>query len=284
MKRSNDQIILVTGGTSGVGRAIAKGVAQAGAKVIIVSRTVQSGEQTSAALIQETGNPNIEYLVADLSLQASIVDATAEFKRRYKRLDVLVNVAGALVFKQETTAEGIDQSLAVNYLSHFVLTRELMDILLQSAPSRIVTMGGAVETAKKPKLNLDDLQLKQGYSGIKSAQQAINERVFFGLELAQRLKGKGVTSVTFHPGIVKSKLTKNSPWWLKLFMLFLKPQEKDTSEIGVYLALSKDVEGTTGVFYDDKKHIVDLNRQYDPAIARKLWAMSEELTGRPFRI
>lgn len=117
-----DKVFLVTGGTSGVGQAIATGLAGLGAKVVIISRTAESGQQAVSRLAQATGNDRAEFLVADLALQSSIRSVSAEFKRRYEGLHGLVNAAGALFFDQQLTAEGIDKSLAVNYLSHFYLT------------------------------------------------------------------------------------------------------------------------------------------------------------------
>lgn len=111
-----NQVYLVTGGTSGVGQAIATGLAAKGAKVVILSRTAESGRQGVAHIAAATGNDRAEFLVADLSLLASIRSASDEFKRRFDNLHVLVHAAGALYFDQQFTAEGNEMTLAVNYL------------------------------------------------------------------------------------------------------------------------------------------------------------------------
>ncbi len=272
------QVFLISGGTSGVGQALATGVAALGAKVVIISRTTESGQQGVAHIAQVTGNDRAEFLVADLSLQASIRSAAEEFKRRFDSLHVLANVAGALFFDKQLTAEGIDQSLAVNYLSHFYLTNQLLDVLQASGPARVLTVGGAPRFLRQPVVDLQDLQLAHNYSGMRATSQAMFARLYFAFALARRLHGTRVTSVAFHPGLISSRLVQGAPWWLKLLTSVLKPWEKTTCESGVYVATAPAAAGN-GVFFDEQKRLVALNDQYDPAIGEKLWQLSEALTG-----
>ncbi|AUD02129.1 SDR family NAD(P)-dependent oxidoreductase [Spirosoma pollinicola] len=276
---TKDKVFLITGGTSGVGQAIATGVAASGAKVLIISRTEESGQQGVRHIAEATGNDKAEFLVADLSLLSSIRSASEEFKRRYDNLHVLVNAAGALYFDQQFTVEGNEMTFAVNYLSHFYLTNQLLDVLKASAPARVVTVGVRPAFLKNPTLNLQDLQLTQDFSGLKATSQATIARHYFVFTLARRLAGTGVSSVAFYPSLVKSRLAKNAPWWLKVVTGLMEPWAKATCDIGVYLATAPEVAQETGVFFDDNKQLVPLHTQYDPAIGEKLWHLSEQLTG-----
>lgn len=272
-----DKVFLVTGGTSGVGQAIATGLAGLGAKVVIISRTAASGQQAVSRLAQATGNDRAEFLVADLALQSSIRSVSAEFKRRYEGLHGLVNAAGALFFDQQLTAEGIDKSLAVNYLSHFYLTNQLLEVLRESGPSRVLTVGGAPRFLQRPAIDFQDIQLKNNYSGMWATSQAMFARLYFTFALAKRLTGTDVTAVAFHPGLISSQLVRDAPWWLKALTGLLTPWEKTTCDVGVYLATAPEVEGANGVFFDEKKQPVPLTDKYDPALGERLWRLSEEL-------
>jgi NAD(P)-dependent dehydrogenase (short-subunit alcohol dehydrogenase family) len=274
-----NQVYLITGGTSGVGQAIATGLAAQGGKVVILSRTAESGQQGIRHITEVTGNDRAEFLVADLSLLSSIRSASAEFKRRFNNLHVLVNAAGALYFDQQFTAEGNELTFAVNYLSHFYLTTQLLDVLHASAPARVVTVGVRPAFLKNPTLDLQDLQGRQQFSWLKATGQATIARHYFVFTLARRLQGTGVTSVAFYPGLVTSKLAKHAPWWLKAIMRLTALWAKDTCAIGVDLATAPEVAQATGVFFDDQRQLIPLHTQYDPVIGDTLWHLSEELTG-----
>lgn len=281
-----NRVFLVTGGTSGVGHAIARGLAREGAKVVIISRSKESGEAALNSITQATGNDRGEILVADLSLQSSIRQAAEEFKRRYENLHVLVNVAGAVYFEKQLTPEGIERSFAVNYLDHFLLTNQLLDILKESKPARVITMAGAPRFLKNPKIDFEDLQVEKIFSGMKATSQALYARIFFAFELAKRLEGSGVTSVAMHPGPVKSKLLgrkgQKVPWYLWAMAPLFLFSMKDECEIGVYLASAKEIEVVTGAFFDDKKQQVPF--AFDEAVGKRLWEMSEKLTRTTARL
>lgn len=270
---------LVTGGTSGVGKAIATGIAQTGASVVIVSRNALNAEHAIKEISEKTGNENISYIEADLSLMESVTQLCKQFKLKYNRLDGLVNASGAWFFKKELTAEGIDRSFAVNYLSHFALTVGLLDLLLKTEDSRIVTVGGNPFFLKKPKLELNNLQLDTSYGGLKAAGYGMVARIYFGFELADRLKSTSVSSMVFHPGFVKSNLGNNAPWWLK-FISNLSPSVRkapDTCESGVYVATKKDANATNGQFFDEKNNIIQIRTNFEKSIGKQLWLLSEQL-------
>jgi NAD(P)-dependent dehydrogenase (short-subunit alcohol dehydrogenase family) len=274
-----DKTYLITGGTSGIGKAIATGVAKTGARVVIVSRSGEKGEKSINEITKASSNPNVSYLTADLSLMKSVQQLSEQFKQQHKSLYGLVNAAGSWFFEKEMTDEGIDKSFAVNYLGHYALTNFLLDILKNTENARVVTVGGAPKYMKNPKINLDDVQLTQSYSGMKAINTAMVARVYFGFELAARFRHTSASSIVFHPGYVKSNIGKNAPWWLKFifFITLTNLKSKDTCESGVYVALKDNALNSNGKFFDDKKEIIELNDRFDTLTGKKLWMLSEEL-------
>lgn len=275
----DNRVFLITGGTSGVGKAIALGLAKLGAKIVIVGRSRERGQSALRDIAEATGNDRGEFLAADLALQSSIRQASEEFKRRFDCLHVLVNAGGAIYWDRQLTPEGVERMLAVNYLGHFLLTHQMLDMLKESRPSRVITISGNPRFLRKPKLDLDDIQLEKRFSGLRAAAQALFARTFFSFELAKRLQGTGVTSVAFHPGLIKSNLIQGSPWYIRAMTSLTSASAKADCEIGVYLAAAKEIEKASGVFFDDKRQILPFHETFDEEIGRKLWRLSEKLTG-----
>ncbi len=278
-----DKTYLVTGGTSGVGKAIATGIAKTGANVVIVSRNASNGEQTVKEISEKSANKNISFLTADLSLLKSVEQLSTQFEQQHNQLHGLVNAAGAWYFKKEITSEGIDKSFAINYLSHFVLTNRLLDLLKATDDARIVTVAGAPRFLKKPKIDLNNLQLEKSYSWMKATNLAMFARVYFGFELADRLQNTSVSSMVFHPGFVKSNLGKGAtPWWLKLMFSFSSDVRNapETCESGIYVATKENAKSTNGKFFDEKNNIVELRDKFDKSIGKELWLLSEQLASK----
>lgn len=274
-----NRVFLITGGTSGVGKAIASGLAGLGAKIVIVGRSRERGQSALQEIAEATGNERGEFLAADLALQSSIRQASEEFKRRYDGLHVLVNAGGAIYWDRQLTQEGVERMFAVNYLGHFLLTHQLMDMLKGNRPARVITISGNPRFLRNPKLDLNDIQLEKRFSGLRAAAQALYARTFFSFELAKRLEGTGVTSVAFHPGLIKSNLVQGSKWYIRAMTSLINASATANCEIGVYLAAAKEAEAANGVFFDDKKRILPFHETFDEEIGRKLWRLSEKLTG-----
>ncbi len=278
-----NKTFLVTGGTSGVGKAIATGIAQTGATVVIVSRNASNGQQTVKEISEKSGNKNISFLTADLSLIKSVYELGEQFKQQHNQLHGLVNAAGAWYFKKETTSEGLDKSFAINYLSHFTLTHSLLDLLKPMEEARIVTVAGAPRFLKKPKLDLNNLQLTKSYSWLKSTNLAMFARVYFGFELADRLQNTSASSMLFHPGFVKSNLGKNKmPWWLKLMFSLSSDVRNapETCESGVHVATKENAKSANGKFFDEKNNVIDIRKNFDQSAGKELWLLSEQLSSK----
>jgi len=275
-----EKTCMVTGATSGIGLATAQALAQQGATVIVVGRNPEKGATTVARIRQETGNPSVEFMLADLSVQAEIRHLAREFQSRYSRLDVLVNNAGGFFLKRQLSADGIEMTLALNYLNFFLPTHLLLDTLKASAPARIVNVSSTVH--KNAQIDFENLQRERKYSGIGAYGQSKLAVVLFTYELARRLEGTQVTVNALHPGFVATNIATNNGWPFKLFVplgRFIALSPKKGAQTSIYLASSPEVAGVTGKYFDKKKAAPLTAAPYDQAVAQRLWEISVKMTG-----
>ena len=274
-----NKICLITGATSGIGQAAATSIAQSGATVIVAGRDKERARATVAQIQNETGNPNVDYLLADLSVQAQVRKLAEEFKSRYARLDVLVNNAAAIFFRRKLSTDGIEMTFAVNHLAYFLLTDLLLDTLKASATARIVNVASNSHYGKH--LDFDNLELKRGYWAGKAYGRSKLCNLYFTYELARRLAGTGVTVNAMHPGFVATNMAANNGWIVRLF-LPLVHRNSLTPEQGastaVYLASSPDVKGITGKYFLREREVASDPISYDEAAAKRLWDVSEKMT------
>lgn len=275
-----DKICLITGATSGIGLATTTALANMGATTILAGRSEERCREAVARIKIETGNPNIDYLLADLSVQAQVRALAEEFKTRYDRLDVLVNNAGAIFFRREVSADGIEMTFAVNHLAYFLLTDLLLDTLKASAPARIVNVASNAHLGQR--LDFDNLELEHGYNPGKAYGRSKLANLYFTYELARRLEGTGVTANAMHPGFVQTNMAANNGWLVRLFLPLVHLKSL-TPEQGartvVYLAASPEVEGVTGKYFVRERERASDPVSYDEAAAKRLWEVSEEMTG-----
>jgi retinol dehydrogenase 12 len=274
------RICLVTGATSGIGRVTTQALARQGATVIVVGRNAERTAATVKQLSQETGNPAIEGLVADLSAQAQVRRLAQEFRERYDRLDVLVNNAGALFTARQLSPDGIEMTLALNHLGYFLLTHLLLDTLRASVPARIVNVSS--EAHRRGRIEFDDLQGQRRYGGWRAYAQSKLANLFFTYELARHLEGSGVTVNALHPGFVATRFGNNNEGLASLAFRLLKlvalsPQ--DGAQTIIYLAAATEVGGVSGKYYVKQKAVPSSPTSYDRQAAQRLWQMSGKLSG-----
>jgi len=200
----NGKICLVTGASSGIGKATALGLVRMGATLVMVCRDADKGQAALAEIRQKSGNNSIDLLVADLSSQAAIRSLASEYRSKYQHLHVLINNAGVYYTKRHVTVGGLEAMFAVNYLARFLLTNLLLDIIKSSSPARIVNIAGAYHA--KGKINFDDLQGERDFAGQRANHQSKLADVLFTYELARRLECAGVTVNCLHPGMVATSL------------------------------------------------------------------------------
>lgn len=275
----HDKICLITGPTQGIGRVTALAVGKTGATLVLVARDAQKG-QALVDEIKAAGNPKVELIVADLSVQADVRRAAAEFLARHDRLHLLINNAGGIFHERRETKDGLEMTFALNHLAYFLLTNLLLDVMKKSAPARIVNVASRAHT--RGRIDFADLQATKSYSGWPVYSQSKLANVLFSNELARRLAGTGVTSNSLHPGVVATGFGKSDRgiWGLvtRLAAPFLLTPEKGAATT-IYLALSPDVADVTGKYFADCKPVRPAPEALDLMVAGRLWDVSEKLTG-----
>lgn len=273
---------MVTGATDGIGKETALALAKQGATVVITARNQAKGQKVVDELSQNSSNPNIHLLVADLSVMSEVRKLAIEFKSQYQRLDVLINNAGGFFDTRQVTKDGLEYTFALNHLAYFLLTDLLLDTLKASAPSRVVNVSSAASA--NAKMNWDDLQYGGRYSNFTAYSQSKLANVLFSNALARRLEGTGVAVNSLHPGLVATRFGDNSKNPLmRLAMSAVKRFGAISPERGaatsVFLASSKEVEGISGRYFDNKKAVAPNSIALDIAAQDKLWAISSKLVG-----
>jgi retinol dehydrogenase 14 len=275
--------VLITGGTSGIGRAAAAALAALGARVAITGRDGTRARAAAAAISRETGNSQIDAFVADLSSQAEVRRLAAEVLAAYPRLDVLLNNVGGFWAHRHPTAEGLERTFALNHLAPFLLTNLLLDRLIASAPARIVTVSSGAHSMGA--IDFDDLMGSRAYSGQSAYSQSKLANVMFTYELARRLEGTGVTATVLHPGMTSTAFGAEDAargWGplIAVMRLFMQRPERG-ADTPVYLASSAEVEGVSGRYFAGRKEKRSNASSYDRAITSRLWRVSTDLVGLP---
>lgn len=273
------KVVLITGGTSGIGKATATALAAMGARVVLTGRNEERGERAVEEIQRESGS-EVSLMLADLAVQADVRRLAEEFQERHDRIDVLVNNAGVVQSERTETTDGIEATLAVNHLAPFLLTNLLLDLLKRSASSRIITL--ASEAERWAKMDLDDLQSRRKYKGMQVYGMTKLANIMFTFELAEILRGTGVTANCVHPGAVNTNFATHNRGVMTLLFRAFKPfmrSPEQGADTVIYLASSPDVEGMTGKYLSDRKLITASDMAYDEDLRKRLWNISEELTG-----
>ena len=272
--------VLVTGGTSGIGRATALGLAAMGAHLAITGRDRERTED-AAREIRGAGGGQVDVFVADLSAQSQVRRLAAEVLERLPRIDVLVNNAGGFWNTRHVTADGLERTFALNHLAPFLLTSLLLGRLKRTAPARVVTVSSNVQAHGR--IDFDDLQAERSYSGARAYNQSKLANVLFTYELARRLEGTAVTANALHPGLVRTSFGAEDPGAVqRLFVPFVRPFMKAPARgaaTSIQLASAPGLEHVTGRFFAGGKPTRSSERSYDQAAAARLWQVSTELAG-----
>ncbi len=275
--------VLITGGTGGIGRAAAVGLASMGARVGITGREPARVEQAAASIADESGNRAIDVFAADMSSQAEVRRLADEVLSTYPQLDVLLNNVGGFWAHRHLTADGLEHTFALNHLAPFLLTNLLLERLITSAPARIVTVSSGAHTMGR--IDFDDLMGEQDYSGQRAYNQSKLANVMFTYELARRLDGTGVTATALHPGMTNTSFSTEDPHRKMAPIVFVvRPfmrSPKKGADTAVYLASSPEVEGVTGRYFANRKIKESEQSSYDAAITDQLWQVSADLVGIP---
>ena len=278
------QVVVLTGGTSGIGEAAALKLASLGARLVLVARDPQRAEATLKRL-----PPGVKHTAhfADLSRIAETKRVADEIAAAESRIDVLINNAGIMSARRQLTADGLELTFATNHLAYFVLTQGLLPNLMASAAARIINT--ASEVHRGARLDFNALQSEKSYSSYGAYGKSKLANVLFTRELAKRLDGTGVTVNCLHPGVVASRFAqpRNGQGGDPSAASFLAsqgiPPEKSAEAI-VYLASSPELSQTTGQYFNQSRLSKPSAEAQDDATAKKLWVESERLVGINYEI
>ncbi|MBI2076862.1 MAG: SDR family oxidoreductase [Euryarchaeota archaeon] len=269
---------LVTGATSGIGKAIATGLAESGASVTLLARNPQKAESTAKEIKAKFPKAHVEVLEADISSQASVKAAAQKFTAKHPKLDVLVHSAGVFLPKRSVTADGIETTFATNYLGTFQLTNLLLPSLKKAAPSRVVTVASRYGGAK---IDFDDLMVeKRKFSYMKAVPASKLAQVLFTQELAERLEGTGVVANCLHPGLVaNTQLLNETRGFFRWLTNRLGGSPEKGADTALWLALAPEAAAVNGKMFSRRKPLKTPGQGSDPAARKRLWAESEKLLG-----
>lgn len=279
------KVCLITGGTNGIGKSTAQGLAKMGATVVIVGRNAPKTTQVVEEIRIASGNQNVDSLLADLSSQQEVRRLADQFKSKYQHLHVLLNNAGAVFMRRQLSVDGIEMTFALNHLAYFLLTNLLLDTIKASAPARIINVSSNAHTAGK--VEFDNLQGERAF-GPGAYGNSKLENILFTMELARRLQGTGVTVNALHPGFVATGFGKNNgkviATLVSIFTPLIARSPAKGAETSIYLASSPDVEGITGKYFYNSRVTPPSPRATDMAVAGKLWDVSAGMVDLPATI
>jgi NAD(P)-dependent dehydrogenase (short-subunit alcohol dehydrogenase family) len=270
------KLVLITGASGAIGKATAMQLAIHNCQLILLGRNSKKLMAVKNEIVQATGNNDIDIVIAELSEPASILKATAEIKARYTSLNALVNVAAIFRRDRIENSTGLECMFATNHLGPFLLTNELLDLLKNGKPSRIIIVSAPSTT----KINFEDLQGKKkfsaGFMGTFGASKMMN--LMFIYALARRLEGTGVTANVFHPGLVKSNLTREMPAILNFIFKQISKEPDNAAKMLCNLAIGAEYENSNGKFITlGGKELKSSEYSRNEDIQERLWTLSEEL-------
>jgi len=270
MRDVAEATILVTGATDGLGKRVARELAAKGTTVLLHGRSPERLEATLEELRGQRSSQKVDSYLADLSSLAAVRNLAERIISEYDRLDVLVNNAGIIVQERKESEDGYELTFAVNYLSHFLLTSLLLPLLKGSAPARVVNVASAGQSP----IDFDDPMLERGYDAMRAYSQSKLAQIMFTMELAEHLQDTGVSVNALHPAsLMDTKMVQDT-------FGYTMSTVEEGSEAVVRLAVSQELEGVTGRYFDGTREARANRQAYDKEARQTLWELSEELCGR----
>jgi retinol dehydrogenase-14 len=272
--------VLVTGGSGGIGRTTAVGLARMGADLAIIGRD-RGRTEDAARDIGAAGGGRVDMFIADLSSQSQVRELAEQVLQCLSRIHVLINNVGGYFDTRHASADGLERTFALNHLAPFLLTNLLLERLKQSASARVVTVSSNAQAAGR--IDFSDLQGEKSYSGARAYSQSKLANVLFSYELARRLKGTSVTANALHPGLVSTSFGAEDPGTLqRIFVPFLRPFMKSPTQgaaTSIHLASVPELEQVTGQYFANSHATRSSKPSYDQATAARLWQVSTDLVG-----
>jgi NAD(P)-dependent dehydrogenase (short-subunit alcohol dehydrogenase family) len=273
-----NKVFVVTGATSGIGKALAMDLAKTGETVVMVAHDLDRGQEALEDLRRAVQNANVDMQLCDLSILSSVRNLAEILKSRYERIDVLINNASVYKRRHTITVDGFEEMFAANHLGPFLLT----NLLLEPLQAAVQANGSArilnITAPSTVPLNFDDLQGEKKFHSLNTFGATKMANLLFTFELARRLENSGITVNAIHPGLARSGLMKEAFFLMRLLTrLASPPPEKVTGAI-VQAAVAPEFEKTTGKFLHNGKEIEAPADAFDHSAQQRLWEISESLT------
>jgi len=285
-RRLDGKTVVITGANTGIGKETAIDLALRGATVVMACRDLERGNSALKEVQEKSQNDNVSLKILDLSSLQSVREFSSSFLAEHEQLHVLVNNAGVGACPLATTEDGFEMQFGVNHLGHFALTNLLLPQMVESSPSRIVNVSSRASQRWMADINFDDINSEQSYSRFGAYCQSKLANVLFTKELQRRLSTTGVTAYALHPGVVLTEIGRhaNSFLWSAVKLigpLFLKTP-CEGAQTTVYCAVQEDMEGLSGSYFVDCAVQGTTKKSNDEGLAKKLWELSEQMTGVDF--
>lgn len=283
--RLDGKTVLITGANTGIGKETSRDMARRGARVVMACRDMVRAQAAAEEIRKSTRNGNVVVRHLDLASLFSVREFAKDFLASNERLDILINNAGVMMCPRWMTEDGFETQLAVNHLGHFLLTNLLLDRLQSSAPSRVVNVASIAHRGGK--LDFDDLFFeKRVYSAMESYQQSKLANILFSRELARRTRGKGVTSYSLHPGVIRTELSRHLESRFPVLGVLLSAPSRllmktplQGAQTSIYCAVTPGLESQTGRYFSDCAEKETSPEGRDDVAAKVLWEESARLVG-----
>jgi len=279
----NNKICLITGATSGIGKAVAFKLSDLGASLILLSRNEEKGDRICEQIRKRTENAQVKFYRVDISSMRDVKSAVERIKSNFNHIDVLINNAGARFDNYLKNDQGVELTFATNHLGHFLLTLSLIEKLKKSEQGRIINVSSSAHTGVTQEL--DNIVVPVNYDRMVAYGRSKLANLYFTYELSNKLKNSKITVNALHPGAVATNIGRHKwlPAWAKYYIFYIlnrrliSPQK--AAETIIYLASNMEVRKITGKYFFDKKEIKSSSASYDREAALKLWQLSLNLTG-----
>lgn len=282
--RIDGKVVVITGANTGIGKETAIDLARRGGRVYIACRDEEKGREALEDIKKTSKSSDAFALKLDLASISSIRQFSKDFHERESKLHILINNAGIMACPKTFTRDGFEMQLGTNHLGHYLLTNLLLDLIKDSAPSRIVVV--ASEGYKLSDINREDLMSEKSYNKLKAYGQSKLANILFAKELSRRLQGTGVTVNSCHPGIIQTELGRHMQSWLRpIYRKVLFPVYKTVHEgaqTQIRLAVDPELQDVTGKYFKDCEECVPNASARDLDTAKWLWTISKLLIVRKF--